>query len=157
MAKEIERKFLVDQTKLPILKNPHVIKQGYIPTKETATVRIRISNEKAFLTLKGKATGLTRSEFEYFVPLDDAEKMLQELCSSPLIEKKRYLIPYKGHIWELDIFEGDNEGLIVAEIELDNENEVFERPQWITKEVSFDPRYRNANLTTFPYTMWNEK
>lgn len=157
MPKEIERKFLVDPGLLPALENPYVIRQGYIPTQGTATVRIRISNEKAFLTLKGRATGLTRSEFEYPVPLHDAEKMLQELCAYPLIEKKRYIIPYGGHIWELDIFEGKNEGLIVAEIELDNENEVFERPPWITKEVSFDPRYRNANLITLPYAVWNEK
>ena len=154
MAKEIERKFLVDPLRLPVLETPYVIKQGYIPTIQKATVRIRISNDKAFLTLKGKATGLTRSEFEYLIPVDDAEKMLQELCASPLIEKKRYLIPYEGHTWELDIFEGDNAGLIVAEIELNDEDEVFKKPPWATKDVSFDPRYRNSNLITHPYSLW---
>ncbi|AKF24952.1 adenylate cyclase [Sulfurovum lithotrophicum] len=154
MPKEIERKFLVNPELLPVLENPHVIRQGYIPTQGTATVRIRISNNKAFLTLKGRATGLTRSEFEYPVPLEDAEKMLQELCVPPLIEKKRYLILYRGHTWELDLFEGDNAGLIVAEIELDDENEAFEKPPWVSQEVSFDPRYRNANLITHPYSRW---
>jgi len=157
MPKEIERKFLVDPGLLPALENPHIIKQGYIPTGGTATVRIRISNDKAFLTLKGRATGITRSEFEYSIPLDDAEKMFQELCASPLIEKKRYLLPYKGHTWELDIFEGDNRGLIVAEIELKEENELFEKPKWATKDVSFEPRYRNANLITMPYRLWAEE
>jgi len=154
MAKEIERKFLVDPLRLPVLETPHTIKQGYILTVEKTTVRIRISNNSAFLTLKGKATGLTRSEFEYRVPVNDAEKMLQELCTSPLIEKKRYLVPYEGHTWELDIFEGDNAGLIVAEIELNTENEIFKKPSWVTKEVSFDPRYRNSSLITYPYSLW---
>lgn len=156
MAEEIERKFLVDPARLPLLGDPHIIRQGYIPTEGTATVRVRISNEKAFLTLKGRATGISRSEFEYPIPVKDAEKMLSELCAAPLIEKKRYLIPYKGHTWELDIFEGENAGLIVAEIELGDEGEVFEKPGWVTGEVSFDPRYRNANLITHPFSMWEE-
>jgi len=157
MAKEIERKFLVDPAQLPPLENPHIIRQGYIPTQGTATVRVRISNEEAFLTLKGRATGISRSEFEYPIPVADAEKMLSELCARPLIEKKRYLVPYRGHTWELDIFEGENAGLIVAEIELSDENEVFEKPRWITEEISFDPRYRNANLITHPFSKWDEK
>ena len=156
MAEEIERKFLVDPVQLPPLENPHIIRQGYIPTQGTATVRVRISNEKAFITLKGRATGISRSEFEYLIPVEDAKKMLSELCAKPLIEKRRYLIPYRGHTWELDIFEGENAGLIVAEIELGDENEVFEKPRWITEEVSFDPRYRNANLITHPFSKWDE-
>lgn len=153
MSKEIERKFLVYKEKLPPLPAPKVIKQGYISGGET-TVRVRISNEKAFLTLKGKTKGLTRSEFEYAIPLSDAEAMLQELCIKPFIEKKRYLIEHAGHTWELDIFEGENEGLIVAEIELECENELFEKPEWVTEEVSDDPRYRNANLIKHPYKNW---
>ena len=156
MAEEIERKFLVDPAQLPPLEHPHIIRQGYIPTQGTATVRVRISSEKAFLTLKGRATGISRSEFEYPIPVEDAGKMLSELCAKPLIKKRRYLIPYRGHTWELDIFEGENAGLIVAEIELGNENEVFEKPRWITEEVSFDPRYRNANLITHPFSKWEE-
>ncbi|RRS30311.1 MAG: adenylate cyclase [Epsilonproteobacteria bacterium (ex Lamellibrachia satsuma)] len=156
MAKEIERKFLVDIFKLPTLPKGKVIKQGYIPTAGTATVRARISDDQAFLTLKGKATGLTRSEFEYPVPLEDAQNILNELCSHPFIEKTRYLIPYGDHIWELDIFEGENEGLIVAEIELENEDEIFEKPAWVTQEVSDDTRYRNSNLITHPFKKWDQ-
>ena len=153
MSKEIERKFLVYKEKLPPLPAPKVIKQGYILGGET-TVRVRISNEKAFLTLKGKTKGLTRSEFEYAISFLDAEAILQELCIKPFIEKKRYLIEYAGHTWELDIFEGENKGLIVAEIELECENEPFEKPEWVTEEVSDDPRYRNANLIKHPYKNW---
>lgn len=156
MAKEIERKFLVDTAKLPALPKGKVLKQGYVPTGGSATVRVRISNDQAFLTLKGKATGLTRSEFEYPVPLKDAQNILHELCSRPFIEKTRYLIPYGGHTWELDIFEGDNKGLVIAEIELESEDEIFERPVWVTKEVSDDTRYRNSNLITCPFCTWDK-
>jgi len=154
MPKEIERKFLVDAEKLPALHDPHYIRQGYIPGSVTATVRIRISNSNAFLTIKGRATGLTRSEFEYPIPLPDAQQMLEELCNSTVIIKKRYLIPYEGHTWEVDVFEGNNKGLIVAEIELSDENETFSKPDWITEEVSYDPRYRNSNLISYPYSSW---
>ena len=153
MAQEIERKFLVLPDKLPPLPQPIIIKQGYIPARN-ATVRIRLSNDKAFLTLKGRAKGLTRSEFEYTVPTADAEAMLEELCTKPYISKKRYIIEYAGHNWELDIFKGENEGLIVAEIELEREEEVFEKPEWVSKEVSSDPRYRNAALVKHPYSQW---
>jgi adenylate cyclase len=153
MAQEIERKFLVDPEKLPPLPSPIVIKQGYIPA-QNATVRIRLSNDQAYLTLKGRTTGLTRSEFEYPVPVDDAEAMLRELCLHPYIDKKRYLIEYEGHTWELDIFEGENSGLIIAEIELGSEDEPFVVPEWVAKEVSDDPRYRNASLVSHPYTQW---
>jgi len=156
MAKEIERKFLVDTAKLPTLPKGKVLKQGYVPTGGSATVRVRISNDQAFLTLKGKATGLTRSEFEYPVPLKDAQNILYELCSRPFIEKTRYLIPYGDHTWELDIFEGDNKGLVIAEIELESEDEIFERPVWVTKEVSDDTRYRNSNLITCPFCTWDK-
>ncbi len=153
MAKEIERKFLVDEALLPTLPKGYVMRQGYIPSKGI-TVRIRVSNEKAYLTLKGKATGLSRSEFEYPIPTEDAKAMLDELCQHPLIEKTRYLIIYKNHTWELDIFEGDNKGLIVAEIELQNEEEHFIKPLWITKEVSYETKYRNSELIKAPFNSW---
>ena len=153
MAQEIERKFLVHTDKLPPLPSPKVIKQGYVPTEGT-TVRVRISNDNAFLTLKGRATGITRSEFEYAIPVSDAESMLEELCMQPYISKKRYIIEHAGHTWELDIFEGENEGLIVAEIELEREDETFEKPEWVANEVSDDPRYRNAYLVKNPYKDW---
>ena len=155
MAKEIERKFLVNTSKLPTLSKGHIMKQGYIPT-QGITVRARISNDKAFLTLKGRATGLSRSEFEYPIPVEDAQQILNELCAHPLIEKTRYLIPYGKHTWELDIFEGENEGLIVAEIELSHEDESFEKPQWITQEVSYDTKYRNSNLINHPFSTWSK-
>lgn len=154
MAKEIERKFLVDREKLPPLETPHHIRQGYLPGVKTATVRIRISDTQAYLTLKGRATGLSRSEFEYSIPLCDAEEMLQEFCHTFTIEKRRYLLSYRGHTWEIDVFEGGNRGLIVAEIELSSEEEAFEVPEWVTEEVSFDPKYRNSNLISHPYTRW---
>ena len=156
MAKEIEKKFLVDMVKLPTLPKGHIMKQGYVPT-QGITVRARISDEQAFLTLKGRATGLTRSEFEYPIPVEDAQQILDELCAHPLIEKTRYLIPYGDHTWELDIFEGDNQGLIVAEIELDSEDEQFELPVWTTEEVSYDRKYRNSNLVAHPFCSWNKK
>ncbi len=155
MAKEIERKFLVDTSKLPTLPKGYIMKQGYVPT-QGITVRARISNDQAFLTLKGKATGLSRSEFEYPIPVKDAEQILDELCAHPLIEKTRYLIPYREHTWELDIFEGDNQGLIVAEMELSCENENFAKPEWITEEVSHDRKYRNSNLINYPFCKWNK-
>jgi len=156
VAKEIERKFLVDSSKLPTLPKGHIMKQGYVPT-QGITVRARISDDQAFLTLKGRATGLSRSEFEYPIPVEDAEEILNELCAHPLIEKTRYLIPYGGHTWELDIFEGENEGLIIAEIELGSENEAFELPVWAIEDVSYDTKYRNANLRAYPFYEWDKK
>jgi adenylate cyclase len=156
MAKEIERKFLVDTSKLPTLPKGHIMKQGYVPT-QGITVRARISDDQAFLTLKGRATGLSRSEFEYPIPVEDAQQILDELCVHPLIEKTRYMIPYEDHIWELDIFESDNKGLIVAEIELGSEDESFVKPEWITEEVSYDRRYRNASLINHPFCNWNKE
>jgi len=155
MAKEIERKFLVDQNELPPLPQGYIMKQGYIPA-QGITVRTRISNDQAFLTLKGKSSGLSRSEFEYPIPVEDAQQILDELCTHPLIEKIRYLIPYENHTWELDIFEGENEGLIVAEIELEKEDDIFKKPVWVTQEVSHDTRYRNANLIKHPYLLWKK-
>jgi len=154
MPKEIERKFLVDPVKLPTLESPYNIVQGYLPGCSSATVRVRIRNKTAFLTLKGRTKGLTRSEFEYPIPLSDAEHILSELCSGTLIEKKRYHLSYEGHLWEIDIFEGENRGLIIAEIELKDESEPFSVPPWITKEVSYDPRYHNSNLLKNAYRNW---
>jgi len=156
MAKEIERKFLVNTDKLPTLPKGHIMKQGYVPT-QGITVRARISDEQAFLTLKGRTTGISRSEFEYPIPVKDAQQILEELCAHPLVEKTRYFIPYGEHTWELDIFEGDNQGLVVAEIELGNENEAFELPTWTIKDVSYDTKYRNSNLIIHPFSTWNQK
>ena len=154
MGVEIECKFLIDETKLPTLKNGYTIKQGYIQTVDQTTVRIRICDKEAYLTIKGKSQGASRLEFEYPIPLSDAEEMLTNLCHSSLIEKTRYLVEHEGHTWEIDIFEGSNQGLIVAEIELESEDEDFSLPEWVGKEVTDDLRYFNANLILSPYTEW---
>lgn len=154
MGVEIERKFLIDETKLPTLQNGYTIKQGYIQTIDHTTVRIRVRGQEAFLTIKGKSQGASRLEFEYPIPLNDAEEMLTNLCHASRVEKTRYLIEYEGHTWEVDIFEGSNKGLMIAEIELKSEDEAFPLPEWVTKEVTEDVRYFNANLVEKPYKSW---
>jgi adenylate cyclase len=151
MATEIERKFLFDPDKLPALGEPAVITQGYIPA-EGAAVRVRLKNAKAFLTVKGETAGMTRSEFEYEIPPEDARAMLKELCAPPLIEKKRYVLIYEGHRWELDFFGGENTGLFLAEVELQHADEPVALPPWVIREVTLDSRYYNANLRTFPFS-----
>ncbi len=154
MGIEIERKFLIDRDKIGTLENGYQIKQGYIQTFDHTTVRVRIRDKDAFLTIKGKSTGATRLEFEYPIPLNDAKGMLKNLCSSSVIDKTRYLVKHEGHVWEVDIFEGENKGLVVAEIELESEDETFTLPNWITKEVTDYKRYFNSNLIEHPYSNW---
>ena len=155
MAKEIERKFLVDKNHWKNPENGTVIKQGFIPTADNTVVRIRITGDNAFLTIKGKSTGSVRSEFEYSIPVADAHQMLEELCKRPFIEKIRYVVHYSGYAWEVDVFQGDNEGLIIAEIELDLESQEVALPPWVSKEVTDDPRYYNANLVGNPFSRWH--
>ncbi len=154
MAQEIERKFLVNMDKVDLPAQGLTICQGYIKTADKTTVRIRIMGDKAFLTLKGETKGISRSEFEYEIPVSDARQMLNELCTGPVVDKTRYLISYKSHLWELDIFAGDNQGLVVAEVELDSEDEQPELPGWVTEEVTGDKRYYNSNLLTHPFKNW---
>lgn len=154
MAKEIERKFLIDLERIGSLEGGTMIKQGYIATADKTAVRARIAGAKAYLTLKGENKGVTRAEFEYDIPVEDAEEIIRELCRGPIIEKTRYLVVNFGHTWEVDIFHGDNEGLIVAEIELGSETEKFELPLWVTKEVSGDEKYYNSNLLDHPFKHW---
>jgi adenylate cyclase len=154
MGVEIERKFLIDRDKLETLKNGYQITQGYIKTIDHTTVRVRIRDKDAFLTIKGKSTGASRLEFEYPIPLLDANDMLTNLCQTSFIEKTRYLVKHEGHVWEVDIFEGSNKGLVVAEVELGSENETFSLPNWVTKEVTDDMRYFNSNLIENPYLNW---
>ena len=155
MAFEIERKFLVSLDKLELPESGQVIKQGYIGTSDKTAVRIRRAGDKAFLTIKGENKGSVRSEFEYAIPVEDAEQILEELCQRPFIEKTRYLIDYKGHTWELDIFAGDNAGLVVVEIELQSKDEVFEKPDWLLEDVTDDSRYYNSSLVDRPYKSWS--
>jgi len=150
---EIERKFLVRGQGWKVDSPSVRIRQGFLATEKERTVRIRIAGNQAFLTVKGAQQGITRQEFEYEIPVADAEKILQ-LCLRPVIEKRRYLVPHQGMTWEVDEFLGDNEGLVVAEIELQREDQGFARPDWLGQEVSRDPRYLNANLVRSPYKEW---
>ena len=153
MAKEIERKFLVAEGWQPEGEGDYIA-QGYLSANEQAAVRIRIRKGHGYLTVKSNVNGVTRLEYEYEVPLQDAEEMLK-LCSGPIIEKHRYLLPAgQGRTWEVDVFHGDNEGLTVAEIELEDEAEEFLRPDWLREDVSTDPRYFNCNLAKNPYKNW---
>ena len=154
MGIEIERKFLINRDKIGTLENGYQIKQGYIQTVDLTTVRVRIRDKEAFLTIKGKSEGASRLEFEYPIPLEDANDMLNNLCQTSFINKTRYLVKYKGHVWEVDIFEGSNKGLVIAEIELQSEDEVFTLPHWITKEVTDNTKYYNSNLIEYPYSRW---
>jgi CYTH domain-containing protein len=131
-----------------------LFRQGYLAEGES-TVRVRVQGDKGMLTIKGKTRGLSRLEFEYAIPLQDAEHMLDELCGKPLIEKHRYLYQAaNGDTWEVDEFHGENEGLIVAEIELPSEAAAYEKPEWLGEEVSHDSRYFNVNLAKHPYRHW---
>jgi CYTH domain-containing protein len=130
-----------------------VIKQGFLSTDPERTVRVRVSDDKAFLTIKGKSIGATRMEFEYSIPHNEALQLLK-LCKPTIIEKVRYLINVENHTWELDVFEGDNKGLIIAEIELNSEEENFNLPDWVGEEVTGDVRYYNSNLSREGFMSW---
>lgn len=156
MAREIERKFLVDHSRLGPLENGVAIRQGFIPTADLTVVRVRVAGEQAWLTLKGRSEGAVRAEFEYPIPADDAQQILSQLCGGNVIAKTRYLRHCGVHTWEIDVFEGENAGLIVAEVELGSEQETFQRPDWITEEVTEDARYYNVNLLSHPFSRWRE-
>ena len=155
MAKEIERKFLVahDAWRENIAE-VNVFRQGYLNYDSLRTVRVRASEVTGYLTIKGITEGLTRDEFEYEIPLSDALALLQ-LCEHPAIEKKRYIVPNGPHVWEVDVFEGANDGLVVAEIELGSEDEAFIKPNWLGNEVSGDRKYSNSSLSLHPYKNWS--
>ena len=155
MAREIERKFLVVSDRWRKLAQGKAYCQGYIATAQKGqSVRVRIAGDQGYLTIKGPASGLTRAEFEYAIPLRDAREMLETLCDRPLIEKTRYRLPTGDVVWEIDEFAGENAGLVVAEIELTSEDQAFERPDWLGEEVSSQPEYYNASLVKRPYSQW---
>lgn len=155
MAIEIERKFLVKNNKWKnSVESEAVMKQGYLATVANASIRVRVAKGKAHLNIKSTTVGIRRSEYEYEIPLMDGEEMLANLTAGSVIDKVRYKVRCGGHIWELDIFHGDNEGLIVAELELSSEDETFELPEWAGEEVSGDLRYYNASLVKHPYCDW---
>jgi adenylate cyclase len=154
MGKEIERKFLVKGDAWRALADGTSYRQGYLNSAKERTVRIRTISDRAFLTVKGLTVGATRSEYEYEIPLADCNAMLDVLAEKPIIEKKRYKIPFAGLTWEIDEFFGDNAGLIVAEVELQSEGQAFRKPEWVGEEVTSDARYFNSNLIRHPYTRW---
>ncbi|MFH1851963.1 MAG: CYTH domain-containing protein [Candidatus Neomarinimicrobiota bacterium] len=154
MAIEIERKFLVTDDRWRNLATGVFYRQGYLSTDPNAIVRVRIAGEQGFLTAKGRSAGLARMEFEYPIPVADAQIILDNLCRKPLIEKYRYTIPIDGLTWEVDKFTGVNAGLIVAEVELPEQNHKFSKPDWVGREISDDPRYFNANLVDHPFEKW---
>lgn len=156
MGKEIEHKFLVKSDDWKTTSTKGVLySQGYISFNPA--VRVRIAGEIGYLTLKSKMTGITRQEFEYEIPVDNAKEMLATLTKGDIIEKKRYLCVVAGKTWEIDVFSGKNEGLVVAEIELESEDEPFEIPAWVGECVTHDRRYLNSSLSQNPFYNWDEK
>jgi len=154
MGVEIERKFLVRNLAWKSLAPGVLLRQGYLSSAPERIVRVRIEGSAAVLTIKGRTTGMTRSEWEYPIPAADAQAFLDDLCERPTIEKYRYRIPVAGMTWEVDEFLGENAGLVVAEIELESEQQAFAKPDWVGDEVTHDARYFNANLLRHPYTKW---
>ncbi|MEZ0276112.1 MAG: CYTH domain-containing protein [Roseimicrobium sp.] len=156
MGQEIERKFLVKSDTWREGAEGTLYRQGYLAKDVERTVRVRIAGDQAYLTIKGRTKGTSRAEYEYEIPLKDAEEMLA-LCDGPLVEKTRHKIPHAGHTWEVDVFHGDNDGLIMAEVELEREDAEVELPGWAGKEVSDDARYYNSSLSKRPYKTWPGK
>ena len=152
---EIERKFLVDIKKWQPSGDGKVIRQGYLSVDPERVIRVRISNDKAFLTIKGKSRGISRTELEYPIPPDDAA-ILMNMCTGHIVEKIRYCEYTGTDLWEVDVFTGENQGLVMAEIELADEEQDFNRPEWITREVSDDKRFYNALLSQYPFSGWKE-
>jgi len=154
MGKEIEKKFLVKGDSWRENSTGVLFRQGYLSTIKERTVRVRTIDSKGFLTIKGITVGATRAEYEYEISVSDANEMLDSLCEKPIIEKNRTKIEYKGLIWEIDEFFGENEGLIFAEVELDSEDQDIALPEWIGEEVTGDHRYFNSNLIRNPFKNW---
>ncbi|HPO11857.1 MAG TPA: CYTH domain-containing protein [Candidatus Hydrogenedentes bacterium] len=154
MGKEIERKFLVKDDRWRSGACGMECSQGYLAAGPPVSVRVRIMDDRAVLTIKKGVASIVRDEYEYSIPLGDAQCMLAELCEGCPIEKTRYIVMHEGHKWEIDVFHGHNEGLIVAEVELQEEEEPFVKPPWLGEEVSGDPRYLNSHLTKHPFRLW---
>ncbi|QPH38780.1 CYTH domain-containing protein [Pedobacter endophyticus] len=155
MGKEIERKFLLNHAEWEKVEKPagKHFRQGYITTDPAKTIRVRATENTGWLTIKGMSVGATRLEYEYEIPLTDAIELLDNFSESEL-EKTRYEIEFCDKLWEVDVFRGQNQGLIVAEIELSSETEQFELPLWVAEEVTHDKRYYNSNLTVHPFQDW---
>ena len=151
MATEIERKFLIaDGSWRADVVSRIVMRQNYLATRPA--VRVRLADDQGYLTIKGKTRNFSRAEYEYPIPAEDAAQMLDTLCSGYEIAKTRYIVPYHGKTWEVDVFDGLNAGLVVAEIELGSEDEEFDRPPWLGREVTGEARYHNGALSRTPWT-----
>lgn len=156
MGTEIERKFLVIGDEWRTLGTGSAYWQGYLVSEPERVVRVRIAGNQGFLTIKGAPTGISRAEFEYPIPVEDARELLETLCDRPFIQKTRYKVSWGNLVWEIDEFAGENQGLILAEVELPNAEQEIDLPPWIGAEVSHDPRYYNASLVKYPFSAWQE-
>ena len=154
MSREIERKYLVVGESWRTPGTAIRLRQGYLSTVKERTVRVRVAGDAGHLTVKGITRGATRTEFEYEIPVADADRMLDELCERPLIEKTRHLVVHGALTWEIDEFGGVNEGRVIAEVELEDEAQPIDLPAWVGDEVTADPRYFNSNLIAHPYSRW---
>lgn len=159
MGIEIERKFLLKNDNWKsLVSQSFVMRQGYLQSgldaSQKSSIRVRISNKQADINIKSVDLGMVRQEFEYTIPLHDAEQILQTLCGDTIIAKTRHYVPYASHLWEIDVFDADNKGLIVAEVELEHVDEIYEKPEWIGDEVTDDERYYNISLLKQPFTLW---
>lgn len=157
MGIEIERKFLVNKEKWSqvVKEKKSLYRQGYIVSDPEKTIRVRLTDKEGFLTIKGLTTGASRAEFEYSIPVEEALQLLDGFCDS-IVSKTRNFIHFDNKLWEVDEFSGDNEGLIIAEIELSSEDEQFSLPDWVTAEVTSEKKYSNSNLARKPYKSWNK-
>lgn len=154
MPLEIERKYLVTGDAWREQATGRQYRQGYLSSDPERSVRVRLADEQAWLTIKGRSRGAARVEYEYSIPAEQAREMLDSLCLQPLIEKTRYQVVYSGMTWEIDEFSGDNDGLVIAEVELESEEQAFDLPPWAGEDVTGDPRYYNASLIAHPYSQW---
>lgn len=156
MATEIEHKFLIrDDRWRQQVERSAPMRQGYLTSDARCSVRVRVAGGQGFLNIKSGTLGIQRSEYEYPIPLAEAEEILSTLCEKPLLEKTRHYLHFGGRLWEIDEFAGDNAGLIVAEVELDRPDEPFARPDWLGEDVSHDIRYYNSQLARHPYNTWS--
>jgi adenylate cyclase len=152
MKREVERKFLVRGNRWQESARGESCRQGYLSTDIDRTVRVRIMGERAYLTVKGRSAGSVRAEYEYPIPVEDAAYLLENLCHRPLVEKIRNTVDFAGRTWVVDVFSGENEGLVLAEVELQDPGEVVELPEWAGEEVTGDPRFENVSLVARPYS-----
>ena len=157
MATEIERKFLVKDDSWREPGSGTLYRQGYLSTVPERSVRVRLIRDRGYLTVKGASSGAARAEYEYEIPGEEAREMLDNLCERPLIEKTRYCVEYQGLTWEIDEFAGGNAGLVIAEVELDEEGQAVTLPDWVDREVTGDRRYYNASLIAKPYSEWSQE